>query len=119
MDYFLETLPANLFKVTIGLFVLLLITGTSRRFVMAKTIRLIFGLPDEKRRNLIHVYERTISAWRILFWLAPLYLLLIPTIIYFSLPSSFLLITTLLIGAYFMLIDDFYYKRKILKAIEK
>lgn len=119
MDTFLVTFPAIMFKIAIVLFALLLVTGTTRRLVIKKTIKAILEAPDKKRQRLVQVYERTVSTWRIAFWAAPIYLVGIPIGIYFFLPEFFRLVVTLMIGVYVMLIDDFFYKRLILKSIGK
>ena len=119
MDTFLTTFPAIMFKITTVLFVLLLITGTARRLVIKKTTKAILEAPDEKRQRLVQVYEQAISAWRIVLWAAPIYLIVIPIGIYFFLPEFFRLIVILMIGVYIMLVDDFFYKRLILKSIGK
>ena len=117
MDAFLTTFPAVMFKITIVLFVLLLITGTARRLVINKTIKAVFELPEEKRKRLIRVYAQTISIWRMLLWAAPIYLLAVPIAIYFFLPDYFRLTITLMIGAYIMFVDDFFYKKTIMRSI--
>ena len=117
MDAFFESLPLTLLRIIIVLFVLLLITGTGRRMVMGKTIKAILGLPYEKKEKLIRVYEQSISAWKILLWMAPLSLIVVPTIIYFVLPNYFRLVITLMVGTNIMLIDDFLYKKLLLRSI--
>jgi hypothetical protein len=131
MDNFLTAFFSIVFRILIGLFVLMLITGTFRRLFIKKNIKALLELPDEKREKLIHVYQKVISMWRIIFWAAPLYLLVIPisllVIPAYLLPKInpnlfhqiFLTLTTAMIGSYVYVFEDFFYKKKLLKGIDK
>jgi hypothetical protein len=108
----------------------MLITGTSRRLSINKTVKTLIQLPDDKREKLIHVYQSVISTWRKWFWMAPLYILVVPVFLFViptylparvhsSVRQLFLADTTGSIVIYIYMLEDFSYKKKLLKAIDK
>jgi hypothetical protein len=133
MDTFSLTFLSFLFKASIVLFVFILIIKTLRRLYINKTIKALIGLPDDRKERLIHLYQRTISGWRILLWLMPLCLLMflvIPVFLFVfpadlpppmrdNLRQLFLTSETASVIAYFHILEDFFYKKKILQAIDE
>jgi hypothetical protein len=128
VDFF-TALFSILLKILIGLFAITLITGTFRRLFINKIITSLLALPDEKKERVIYVYQRVIQAWKILFWIIPIPVFLLG--IAFSLSSLLPLATQKLIyqvfltgtiamaGLYIFALDDFCYKKKLLKFIVK
>src|SRR6476646_1275502 len=133
MDTFSLTFLSFLFKASIVLFVFILIIKTLRRLYVNQTIKALIGLPDDRKERLIHLYQRIISGWRILLWLMPLCLLMflviplflfvfpadLPAIMRDNLRQLFLTSETAFVIAYFHILEDILYKKKILKAIDK
>jgi len=133
METFSLTFLSFLFKASIVLFVFMLIIKTLRRLTINKTIKALIELSDDRKDRLIHLYRNVISGWRTLLWLIPLcvimfliiplYLLVfsgyLPSIMENNLRQLFLTAETALVVTYFYILEDFFYKKKILNAIGK
>jgi len=133
MDAFLPTLFSFLFKAMIILFPVSLVLKTLRNLYIDKTINAYIALPDERMERIIRLYRSAISMWRIFLWAMPFGFLLVLGLIvllfmYPELASELpgvdmrqvvLLLGIALIYGYIHVAEDSYYKKKILKAIDK
>jgi hypothetical protein len=130
MEAFSTIFLSVLFKILVVALILMLITKILRRLFINKTIEVLIELPDGKKERLIHEYERVVLAWRMLFWMAPLYLLVIPVVLFVIpvlLPTMnhdlfhqlFWTYTIGIFGLYIYMVEDFFYKKKLLKAIDR
>jgi hypothetical protein len=133
MDLFSPEFFSFLFKALIVLFPITLILKMLRNLYLDKTIPAYIALPAERKERIIRLYRSAISMWKIFLWIMPfgflLFLaLLVLLFIYPGLVSGFpgvnirqvmmLLGFALLVG-YIHVAEDSYYKKKILKAIDK
>lgn len=133
MDIFSPQFFSFLFKALVVLFVFSLIVTTARRLRINKTIAAPLELPDEKRQNAIVVYKRMTSMLRVLLWMASLlFLFTVVLLVYLLIFRAYLeaafqsdiqqillTLTMSLVLGHIYLWEDFFYKKKILKALEK
>ena len=134
MDTFSIALLSFSFKALIVLFPIILILKILRNLYIGKTINAYIALPDERKERIIRLYRSAISMWRIFLWVMPftfLVYLALPVLLFISpefassLPGVVdmrQVVLTLGLGlvvGYILIAEDSYYKKKILKAIEK
>ena len=133
MDTFALALLSFSFKALIVLFPFMLILKILRNLYIDKSIKALIELPEEHKGRLIRLYRSAISTWKIFFWVMPLLLIMPCSIAVFlllfprSLPSIMEDILRQLFSAsllavvvgYIHILEDTFYKKKILKAIDK
>lgn len=133
MDIFLPAILSFSFKALIVLFPIILILKILRNLYIDKTINAYIALPDERKERIIRLYRSAISMWRIFLWAIPFFFLLnlvfvAMLFIYTELVSAFsdvdirhlvILMGIAWVMSYIHVAEDTYYKKKILKAIEK
>lgn len=107
------------FKVVIGGFALLFIAEIIRQFFVRKIAVSILRLSDEKKSRLFQADSSLMVIYKILLWLTPLYLFIIPLIAYFYIPESFVYLTILLILMFIVVLGEFLYRKSIWKTIAK
>ena len=122
-----------LFKAFIVLIPVTLILKILRNLYIDKTINAYIALPDEKKEKIIRIYRNAVSMWRILLWIMPfgfLVFLALPVLLFLypelvsGIPGVDMRQVVLLLGiawvyGYVVVAEDSYYKKKILKAIDK
>jgi len=101
------------------LFGLLFVAELVRNFFVKKIVNSIFLLDDARKLKLSQADSTVMSVYKIFFWLTPIYLLVIPAIIYFYFPEIFFYFTVALFLMYGVLLQDFLYRRNVWKSIGK
>ena len=133
METFEPMFLSFLFKALIVLFPIMLILKILRNLYIDKTINAYSALPDERKERIIRLFRSAISMWRIFLWAIPFFFLLnlvfvAMLFIYPELASAFsdvdirqlvILMGIAWVMGYIHVAEDTYYKKKILKAIEK
>ena len=133
MDIFSPGFFSFLFKAFIVLFPVTLIVKILRNLYIDKTINAYIALPDERKERIIRLYRSAISMWRIFLWIMPfgfLVFLALPVLLFIypelvsGIPGVDMRQVVKLMGfalvyGYLLVAEDSYYKKKILKAIEK
>jgi hypothetical protein len=133
MAVFSPALLALFFKALIVSFPITLILKTLRNLYIDKTINAYIALPDEMKERVIRRYRSAISMWRIFLWTMPVCFLLFLALIvllfmYPELASGVpdvdmrqvvMLLGIALVVGYIHAAEDSYYKKKILRAIDK
>jgi len=133
MDIFLPTLLSFSFKALIVLFPIMVILKILRNLYIDKTINTYVALPAERKARIIRLFQSAISMWRIFLWLMPfgfLVFLALPVLLFIypelvsGIPGVDMRQVVKLMGfalvyGYLLVAEDSYYKKKILKAIEK
>jgi hypothetical protein len=133
MDVFSPAYFAFLFKDLLVLFPITLVLKILRNLYIDNRIKTLVQLPDERKERVIHLYRSAISIWRIFLWTMPvcflLFLaLLVLLFVYPELASGVpgvdmrqvvMLLGIGLVVGYIHAAEDSYYKKKILKAIDK
>jgi hypothetical protein len=132
MDTFPPAFLSLWFKCFVVISVVLFITKMLRHFVIDKTIAALIRLPEQKKKGIISIYQSSISTWKIWLRLAPLMLILMILLVILPIiaPSltaadlhpirQFTLLFILsMVVAYIHMLEDSFYKKKILKAIDK
>ncbi|MEP6896474.1 MAG: hypothetical protein ABI986_12770 [Chloroflexota bacterium] len=133
MNIFSPTVLPYFYKISAVLIVISFITKILRHHFIDKTIIAYIALPDERKERIIRLYRSAISTWRIFLRIMPfvfLVYLALPILLFISpelvsaVPGVDLrqVVLTLGIGlvvGYILIAEDSYYKKKILKAIEK
>jgi hypothetical protein len=104
-----------------------------RRRSIDKRIKALLELPDDRKGRIISLYSKNISIYRIFLWVMPFGLLLILAlfVMLFMFPELALgfpdfdirqlmtLMGIALTMVYIHVAEDSYYKKKMLKAIDK
>jgi hypothetical protein len=133
MEIFSPRCFSFLFKAFIVLFPVTLILKILRNLYIDKTINAYIALPDERKQRIIRLYRSAVSMWRIFLWIMPfgfLAFLALPVLLFIypelvsGLPGVDMRQVVLLLGivllvGYILVAEDSYYKKKILKAIDK
>ena len=133
MNAFLPTLFSFLFKAMIVLVPITLILKILRNLYIDKRIKTLVQLPDERKERIIRLYQSAITVWRMFLWAMPFGFLLVLALfvllfLYPELTSGVLgvdmrqvvmLLGIGLVVGYIHVVEDSYYKKKILKAIKK
>jgi len=118
MNHSFTTFFTIIFIILVGLFGIGLILNILKHLLRKKLIEYILRSPEEKQQIYIRTDSRLISIYKILFWMAPVYLLLIPIVFYLFLPDQFLYAAIVITLMYVLIFEDFLYRRSILKAIK-
>jgi|GEM_PF-5728483 len=134
MELFFQKLLSNYFIVLPVFTILWFAIKILRHLRIEKTIQAWKHLPDDRRERIIRLYSGIISSQRIMYlWIMPFgFLLFIAVfVLLFVFPEvasaipgidirQFVLLgLILLVIAYIHFIEDSYYKKKILKAIDQ
>jgi hypothetical protein len=102
------------FIIYLILFIITLISASFRR--LPKFRKRVISMSQDKRDKLIHSYAGIIKICKIMFIMTPVYLFIMPYLLYHY--CSFQLFfygTAMLILMYLMLLEDFIFKKSILK----
>jgi|SRR6266496_17011 len=133
MDIFSPRFFSFLFKAMIVLFPISLVLKILRNLYIDKTINAYLALPNERKERTIRLYRSAVSVWKIFLWIMPfgfLVFLALPVLLFMypklalGLPGVdmrqvVLLLWIALVYGYVVVAEDSYYKKKILKAIDK
>ncbi len=117
----------------IVLFPISLVLKILRNLYIDKTINAYLALPNERKERTIRLYRSAVSVWKIFLWIMPFGLLVflaLPVLLFMypklalGLPGVdmrqvVLLLWIALVYGYVVVAEDSYYKKKILKAIDK
>jgi hypothetical protein len=117
MDDFFKTFLTTIYKILVGLFVIILILDVAKYLFKRKYIEFVLRSPEEVRQRLMRSSSLVVSVYKMLFWLAPIILLMLPLAIYLFFPNWFWQVTVMAILFYMVLLEDFLYRRSFLKAI--
>jgi hypothetical protein len=133
MDFFSQRFISIYFIALIVCGVVLIVTKILRNLYIEQTIKTLLQLPDDKKERITHLYRTIISTQRIFIWIVPfgfvltlatfILLVIFPELIS-AIPGTDLRQVVMLMGICFVIgfihfAEDSYYKKKILKAIEK
>ncbi len=77
----------------------------------------LLDAPEETRQVIIHADVKILFVYKIIFWMAPLYLLVLPIFAFIFLKEIFLYLTGAMAALYVVFLEDFLYRKSILKAI--
>lgn len=113
MKYFFS----SLFKIVLALFGFAVIYKIFLYIVMKKLMRRIISSTDEEKSNLVRYLSKALSAYRILFWLVPITMILFPVNTYFYLPDSFVYAVGVVIMLYAVVLEDYFYRKTIIRII--
>ncbi len=105
------------YKIILGLAGILVITGITRRLSKNKTIDAITSLPEERIEKLTKASSAAIKIHKIFLLATPLYLILIPCLTYIYTSDYFFHITSMLLIMYVFIIEDYFYRRSLIKII--
>ena len=105
------------FKVIQALFIFIVIYKIFLYFVMSKLIKRVVVAPDEEKAKAARSFSRVLPAHKILFWMAPLVLILVPILIYIYSPDGFIEITVSALLMYIVVLEDYFYRKTILRRI--
>jgi len=133
MNIFSPAVFPYFYKLFAILIVISFITKILRHRFINKTITSYIALPDERKERIIRLYRSAISMYKIFLWIMPfgfLVFLVLPVLLFIypemvsAIPGVDLsqVVLTLGIGlvvGYIFIAEDSYYKKKILKAIDK
>ena len=108
------------FDMFLGCFAFSVIMSIVVRFLQVKNSQAYVELPKIKKDKLIRLYTRQVKIFKIMFWLAPLYLLVIPILIYKYAPTESLLqIIILEILAYIGVILVYMNRKHVINLLKK
>ena len=104
-----------------------------RRRSIDKSIKALLELPDDRKERIISLYSKSISMYRMFLWTSPFgfLLILMAFVLLFMFPEMavafpdfdirqfVMLMGIALVVGYIHVVEDSYYKKKILMAIDK
>ena len=107
------------FDFFLGLFCFLMITGALRHFMKDKIVSAINRLPIEKKEKFITSYSSVVKIYKLLLFLMPIGLVVVPYIVYIYQPENFFHIFVLEVLVYVLIVEDLLYKRSVLMKIKE
>ena len=107
------------FKILIGWFLFALILGIVNYFAKDNYVHKLRELPAEKKTRLLNSYMLIIKIYKIFFWASPLYLIVIPILIYKYQQTGLFHMTVLQILMYIVILEDFFYRRFIFEKLKE
>jgi len=108
-----------LFKLIQGLSIVLLVIGIVRFLARDRLVNSVLNSSDEKKSRFIHSISRAISLQKIILWMSPIYLLLLPLIAYFYFPDLFYYFLISMLLVYAVMLQEYFYSKSIMLLIEK
>ncbi len=104
------------FRIVLALAIFIIIYGIMIYLTKDRILKRFSALPEEKRLKLFQSFSHLIVVYKILFWVWPIYLILVPLLIYFYLYEEFFLVVTAVVVMYLAILVGFLYSRMILQA---
>jgi hypothetical protein len=103
------------FKIYLVVIGLLITYGMVMYLMRNKIIKRIYSLTDEEKSKLVRSISKTIPIYKILFWMLPVFCILIPSI--YSLNSQiFIFLTTTIVFMYIAALEGYLISKALLKA---
>ena len=107
------------YKILVGFCVFCIIVEALRLIFKEKFINSFNKLPDNKRKKLRKKYSISIKLEKIMLFMAPLNLLLLPYLLYSYSPKHFLSVTIIVSMTYILTIENFFFDLSMLKGLKK
>lgn len=107
------------FKIFLGFFCFLIITGTFRRFSMGKIVQAVKELPIEKKEKFVSSYQSVLKILKVLLYMIPINMIAVPYFVYKYRPDNFFHIFVLEFIVYLLIADDVLFRRSILKKVKE
>ena len=107
-----------LFKIFIGWFILIIISALVKYFKKDKYVQKIVELPTEKKEETLKIFASVLRLYRLFLWVSPLFIFTC-YLCYKYVPEEFFHITTLIIMVYIFIIEDFIYRKNLIKQIKQ
>jgi hypothetical protein len=86
---------------------------------LPKFRRRIFSFPKKKKDKFVHSSIQVMKTYKIIFILIPVYLGLLPYLLYRYTPQDFMFGTTMLILMYILIIESYLYRKGMLREIKE
>ena len=106
------------FKIFLAWFLLTIILRVVKYFAIDKYVHKIVELPTGKKAKFLKSSAIVIKIYKFFFWASPLYLIVIPFLIYKYQPAEFFHMTVLQILVYIIILEDFLYRKHLVKKIK-
>ena len=106
------------FKIFLGWFLFTMILGVVNYFARDKYAHKLMGLPTEKKTRFLKSCVLRIKIYKMFFLASPLYLIVIPFLIYKYNRQDFFHMTVLQILLYIGIVKDFLYRKFLIKKIK-
>jgi hypothetical protein len=107
------------FTIALAGFGFTLVTGTIRRLSISKIRNAIIALDHEKRKRLLKSYSLAIVCFKILFWMAPLNLMLVPYFVYSCGMKHWTYAIIMLLMMYIIVLEDFSFRKSIINEMKQ
>jgi hypothetical protein len=72
---------------------------------------------DEEKKKIVHSFSDVLPVYKILFWMAPLNLIFVPVVTHIYSPNIFVNLTVSVLLMYIVVLEDFFYRKAILRRI--
>lgn len=102
------------FKIFLGCFGMLIISGAIRRLYKNKYLDGVSKLSPEKKNKLIENSSFLVKILKIFLWLLPINLILVPSLVYKYSPSDFFHIFVMMCIIYILVAEEFLFRRSVL-----
>jgi hypothetical protein len=106
------------FIIALGIFCFLLITGTYRRISIGKIALGVNKLSVENKNKFVNSYRNISKILKIMFYMIPLNLIVIPFAVYKYDANNFLYFFLTECLVYIVITDDYFFRSSILKRIK-
>jgi len=106
------------FKIFLGWFLFTMIMGIVNYFMRDKYVDKLTKLPIEKKARILKSYSLTIKIYKLFLWASPIYLIVVPFIIYKYSEQSFFHVSVMIILVYIGILKDFLNKRFLFNKIK-
>jgi hypothetical protein len=95
------------------------ILGIVKYFARDRYVPKLYELPTEKKTRLLKLNMLRIKIYKIFFWASPLYLIVIPFLIYKYQQTEFFHMTVLQILMYIGILEDFLYRKFLAEKLKE
>ena len=104
-------------KLYLGAAGIILISGTINYLNLNKMAKFILDMPEHKKDKFIKIHSIVMKIYKLFFWMSPIHILLLPYLIYIYKPEALSQILIGLLLMYFFMIEDYIYRRLVVKKI--
>jgi hypothetical protein len=105
------------FIINLGLFAAALVTGFMKH--LPKYRERITALSKDEQERAVKIWLKIIRLYKIFLILMPLYLGLLPYLLYIYTPQDFIYLTILLILVYLFIIEDYMFRKVLIKEMQE
>ncbi len=111
-------IPSSLFLYPSIALALILLVAILRYIVREKYAQSFFKLSDSARARLVRADRVVVQVFRIFLWLSPLYLVIVPLIVYFYDKNNFFIVTICVVLLVVTIGQEYLFRKWLINYLE-